>query len=164
MLRIKRALYCFSKFVKVEYCMAWKYDTDFDALKDRIRSQDPTIYVKGIKTPTSKSLLSQEVASSKCSTGRMSNLLHSYSTVPLKGGGSPTKLLSKLPHISHQNEWADIETHMTGYLAKIKGMTLIFCRRWSSFMPQINFVCFDRTLWDSFHGETHKIIQVYFIL
>ena len=50
---LRRIPYAFAKFVKVEYCMAWKYETDFDQLKDKIHQYDRSIYVKGIKTTIS---------------------------------------------------------------------------------------------------------------
>lgn len=53
MIRISRLLYGFSKKLKVEYCMAWRYDTDFENLKDKIHAVDKTVEIEGKKTTLS---------------------------------------------------------------------------------------------------------------
>lgn len=45
MLRISRTFFMFSKKVRVEFCMAWRFDSDFDALKDQIQYVDKKIEV-----------------------------------------------------------------------------------------------------------------------
>lgn len=133
MLKVGRLSFKFGKKVRVEYCMAWKYDTDFDKLKDLIHQKDKSIPVKGIKTQISNFYLKQEPENFKYSFGRMIKQIHNSFIVASKMEQyqiNPSRRCFASSHNKQKNEWLDARANEK-----------LFSNNWNSF---------DQFSWPSF--------------
>ncbi len=54
---VSRNIFTFAKLVKVEYCMNWSYQADYERFKDKVLALDPKIKFYGQVTMLSKDLV-----------------------------------------------------------------------------------------------------------